>query len=167
MGTKRYAKRGTVSGQSRCAVVLSALLNVYPKWKTHGFGEAVRTLFPDYKELHEYLARVRPDAYAIHPDEKEIDIIEIVDTHPISREKGRAIGAISDMLFGEDWTVGVVCFDASGNLTSHIPGVYYSSFYTQGGSEHNATPLAVHTSRLTGEVTTEELEALIGKISSL
>lgn len=167
MGTKRYAKRGADSGQTRCGVILSALLKVYPSWRTHGFAEAVRKLVPEYEELHEYLARVRPDAYAIHAAEKEIDIIEIVDTHPISREKGRAIGAISDMLFGEDWTVGVVCFDASGNLTSHIPGVYYSSLYTEGGSEHNATPLAIYTSRLTGEVTPEDLEALIAKIPSL
>ena len=138
--------------------IIEALRGMHPNMRKDGFHSAVQTMFPDDKDLAEIIGLIRPDAFAIHHDTKEIDLIEVVDTNPITKEKAVHIYRAAEHLLDLGWTLGVVTFDGAGNLTSHVAGVFYAPIYAQfDGQANNATPRAIRASKM--DVSGVDLEA--------
>lgn len=144
MESEGYARVGRRGGISPCVATRQKLIARHPEIKHKGFAKAIRKMFPDDEEISEAVGSFVPDAWAIYPDIREMNVIEIIHTHPIDDHKGHQIGTLADLLKDQGWNLGVACFDVEANLTSHIPAIYYLKCYTGLFEEkRNVTPKAV------------------------
>lgn len=145
MGRYSYRRKGHETASAR---IIRGLIVLQPEVRKDGFAQAMRDLFPGNEDVAQAVTGLIPDAFAVYPEASEINMIEVVDTSPIHRKKAERIASLAESLADVDWTLGVVCFDGAGNLTSHLPGVLYSPLYAQfDGDANNATPRALAAAR--------------------
>lgn len=144
MLSKACDDNGAILGRRKrrpdCAkAAIKGLMGSCPGIRRAGFHRAVDRLF-EIDDYYWIARRFVPDAFAVHEDEMELDIIEVVDTHPISLYKGGNIGILADALVDEDWTVRVVVFDSAGRRISELNGIcYHPAYQNEALSSRDAT----------------------------
>lgn len=110
---------------SRSAAIVQCCMDLDPEVRKGGFRKAVRAILPEAQ------ADFIPDAYAIRPAERAIELIEVVDTNPIMKEKASKIAELWEQADDAGWSVSVVGYDSCGGLMFHIPGVAFYPAYTR------------------------------------
>ena len=129
--------------------IIAEMMAANPKIRNRGFMPDMREAFPALRDFLADFSTLIPDAHRINHERKEVYFIEVVDNSPITKAKGADIGDLSDLLQGEGWNLQVIAFDAAGNVSAIIPGVFYMTCYAHlGGLADDATPAAKAAHRL-------------------
>ena len=132
-----------VKSKSRSAAIVQCCIDNDPTVRATGFRKAVLEVLPDAR------ADFIPDAFSIRPDLRIIDLIEAVDTNPISRAKASLIAELWDHADERGWQVMVIGYDSCGGLMFEMPGNVFCGAFLQkfmGDDTGNAIPaaMAVH-----------------------
>lgn len=155
---------------SRSKAVLEALREMRPNIRVKGLPAELRKRWPLETDLHAIARRFHPDAFEFHDDENVLALIEIVDTHPISRSKAAMIAAMAVDLDGNEWDVNVVVYDGAGGLMGMVPGITMSSYYLDPfmPRDRDVLPAAMAADRelcrTTPALTDEHMQSAIGRI---
>lgn len=130
--------------KSRSTAVVNCLMEIDSAVRKTGFRKALTDVFPKAS------ANFIPDAYAIRPADKLIDLIEVVDTNPIMRAKASRIASLADHVAQRGWQVVVVGFDSCGGKLFEISGMCFFPAFLQphmGSDTGNAIPAALAVNR--------------------
>lgn len=116
-----------------------------------GLRAAMRALMPaDRPDLTEMMAGFLPDGYLILPEARELHLIEVIDTSPISFDKAELLYQFGEAIDERMWSVAVVAYDYSGHLIGHL---YYRAFHAgmmarkRGLNPRDALPAALAVQR--------------------
>lgn len=110
--------------------VLQSLMAEFPAMRDKGFRKAVRDAVGDDPAIREACQGFLPDGFCVLPETKEIHAIEIVDTSPISFDKGHLIASLGEEMHERGWTLSVAAFDYAHGLICHLPFYCFARYYT-------------------------------------
>lgn len=100
--------------------IIAGMMAANPNIKNRGFRKAINEI----PELCGFLdgCHILPDGFHISTAKREITILEVDDTHPITPEKCGKIAEFSNRCDGEEWTVIIHMMDYLGNVTDSFYG---------------------------------------------
>lgn len=139
---------GYKSGQ-----IVEWLVQTQPLVRKNGFRAAIRKQVSNCPEVDDAMRGFKPDAFAILPDTQEIHIIEVIDTSPVTFDKGELLAYFAEIMDDVEWSVSVVAYDYTGGLIGHIPAIFFAPYYTQkfkGQEMRDVVPAALAAYRANG-----------------
>lgn len=110
--------------------VVSWLIAKHPDVVEFGFRKAIRDHVSNEPRVMGTAKGFLPDAFAILHEAREVHAIEVIDTCPVTFDKGARMYEFGEALREIDWTFSVIAFDYTGGLIAHLPSWCFCPTYT-------------------------------------